>query len=132
MYESVILADIEFSDTQNVDQLLWKNVFYQVIERFRQLLKNQYSDTASQIRAVLLTILQEVHDLIIFQGLFLVDFMLSFIVVTKSYNFLMLPLCFNKNLDGQYFNSMHFCCYLWLNCQSFFCSRGQFSLIHCC
>ncbi|KAK3550109.1 hypothetical protein QTP86_020662 [Hemibagrus guttatus] len=59
LYESIILTDIEFSDTQNVDQLLWKNVFYQVIERFRQLLKNQDSDTASQIRAMLLTILEE-------------------------------------------------------------------------
>ncbi|KAF4082130.1 hypothetical protein AMELA_G00148130 [Ameiurus melas] len=59
LYESVILTDIEFSDTQNVDQLLWKNVFYQVIERFRQLLKNQDSDTAPQIRAMLLTILEE-------------------------------------------------------------------------
>ncbi|TTK47645.1 Telomerase-binding protein EST1A [Bagarius yarrelli] len=59
LYESIILTDIEFSDAQNVDQLLWKNVFYQVIERFRQLLKNQDSDTASQIRAMLLTILEE-------------------------------------------------------------------------
>ncbi|XP_026783660.2 telomerase-binding protein EST1A isoform X1 [Pangasianodon hypophthalmus] len=59
LYESVILTDIEFSDTQNVDQLLWKNVFYQVIERFRQLLKNQDSDTSLQIRAMLLTILEE-------------------------------------------------------------------------
>ncbi|XP_058267513.1 telomerase-binding protein EST1A isoform X2 [Hemibagrus wyckioides] len=59
LYESIILTDIEFSDTQNVDQLLWKNVFYQVIERFRQLLKNQDSDTASQIRVMLLTILEE-------------------------------------------------------------------------
>ncbi|XP_047660699.1 telomerase-binding protein EST1A [Tachysurus fulvidraco] len=59
LYESIILTDIEFSDTQNVDQLLWKNVFYQVIERFRHLLKNQDIDTASQIKTMLLTILEE-------------------------------------------------------------------------
>ncbi|KAM9456229.1 telomerase-binding protein EST1A [Clarias gariepinus] len=59
LYESVILNDIEFADTQNVDQLLWKNVFYQVIERFRQLLKNQDSDTAPQIRTTLVTMLEE-------------------------------------------------------------------------
>lgn len=63
LYENVILTDIEFSDTQNVDQLLWKNVFYQVIEKFRQILKNQDSDTAPQIRTMLLTLLEEVHDL---------------------------------------------------------------------
>ncbi|XP_026862235.2 telomerase-binding protein EST1A isoform X2 [Electrophorus electricus] len=59
LYERVILTDIEFSDSQNLDQVLWKNVFYQVIERFRQLLKDQDSDTAVQIRAMLLTILEE-------------------------------------------------------------------------
>ncbi|KAI4871334.1 hypothetical protein NFI96_003129 [Prochilodus magdalenae] len=59
LYERVILTDIEFSDSQNLDQALWKNVFYQVIERFRQLLKDQDSDTAPQIRAVLLTVLEE-------------------------------------------------------------------------
>ncbi|KAI5619998.1 telomerase-binding protein EST1A [Silurus asotus] len=59
LYENIILTDIEFSDTLNVDQLLWKNVFYQVIERFRQLLKNHDSDTALQIRAMLLSILEE-------------------------------------------------------------------------
>ncbi|XP_076876434.1 telomerase-binding protein EST1A [Brachyhypopomus gauderio] len=59
LYERVILTDIEYSDSQNLDQVLWKNVFYQVIERFRQLLKDQNSDTAVQIRAMLLTILEE-------------------------------------------------------------------------
>ncbi|XP_049325023.1 telomerase-binding protein EST1A isoform X2 [Astyanax mexicanus] len=59
LYERVILTDIEFSDSQNLDQALWKNVFYQVIERFRQLLKDQDSDTAPRLRAMLLTILEE-------------------------------------------------------------------------
>ncbi len=60
LYERVILTDIEFSDSQNLDQALWKNVFYQVIERFRQLLKDQTSDTASQIKTMLMTLLEEV------------------------------------------------------------------------
>ncbi|XP_026075847.1 telomerase-binding protein EST1A-like isoform X1 [Carassius auratus] len=59
LYERVILTDIEFSDSQNLDQALWKNVFYQVIERFRQLLKDQTSDTAPQIKTMLMTILEE-------------------------------------------------------------------------
>ncbi|XP_056322264.1 telomerase-binding protein EST1A [Danio aesculapii] len=59
LYERVILTDIEFSDSQNLDQALWKNVFYQVIERFRQLLKDQNSDTAPQIKTMLMTILEE-------------------------------------------------------------------------
>lgn len=54
------MTDIEFSDSQNLDQALWKNVFYQVIESFRQLLKDQMSDTAPQIKTMLMNILEEV------------------------------------------------------------------------
>lgn len=60
LYEQVILTDIEFSDSQNVDQALWKNVFYQVIERFRQLLKDPSYDNTPHIRNMLLTLLDEV------------------------------------------------------------------------
>ncbi|XP_028840421.1 telomerase-binding protein EST1A isoform X1 [Denticeps clupeoides] len=59
LYERVILTNIEFSDSQNLDQALWKNVFYQVIERFRQLLKEPTSDTSPRIRNMLLTLLDE-------------------------------------------------------------------------
>uniref|UniRef100_A0A4W6FKR4 Telomerase-binding protein EST1A n=1 Tax=Lates calcarifer TaxID=8187 RepID=A0A4W6FKR4_LATCA len=59
LYEQVILTDIEFSDSQNVDQALWKNVFYQVIERFRQLLKDPAYDNTPHIRNMLLTLLDE-------------------------------------------------------------------------
>ncbi|XP_068600684.1 telomerase-binding protein EST1A [Brachionichthys hirsutus] len=59
LYEQVILTDIEFSDSQNMDQALWKNVFYQVIERFRQLLKDPGYDGTPQIRNMLLTLLDE-------------------------------------------------------------------------
>ncbi|KAM9846669.1 telomerase-binding protein EST1A [Aulostomus maculatus] len=59
LYEQVILTDIELSDSQNVDQALWKNVFYQVIERFRQLLKDPTYDNAPHIRNMLLTLLDE-------------------------------------------------------------------------
>lgn len=60
LYERVILTDIEFADSQNLDQALWKNVFYQVIERFRQLLKDLASDSAPQIKTMLMNILEEV------------------------------------------------------------------------
>ncbi|TKS82854.1 Telomerase-binding protein EST1A [Collichthys lucidus] len=59
VYEQVILTDIELSDSQNVDQALWKNVFYQVIERFRQLLKDPTFDNTPHIRNMLLTLLDE-------------------------------------------------------------------------
>ncbi|XP_049448035.1 telomerase-binding protein EST1A [Epinephelus fuscoguttatus] len=59
LYEQVILTDIDFSDSQNVDQALWKNVFYQVIERFRQLLKDPTCDNTPHIRNMLLTLLDE-------------------------------------------------------------------------
>ncbi|KAL0994823.1 hypothetical protein UPYG_G00127600 [Umbra pygmaea] len=59
LYERVILTDIEFSDSQNLDQALWKNVFYQVIERFRQLLKDPGEDTHHHITTMLLTLLDE-------------------------------------------------------------------------
>uniref|UniRef100_A0A8C5G1S8 Telomerase-binding protein EST1A n=1 Tax=Gouania willdenowi TaxID=441366 RepID=A0A8C5G1S8_GOUWI len=59
LYEQVILTDIEFSDSQNVDQALWKNVFYQVIERFRQLLKDTTYENTPHIRNLLLTLLDE-------------------------------------------------------------------------
>ncbi|XP_029303752.1 telomerase-binding protein EST1A [Cottoperca gobio] len=58
-YEQVILTDIDYSDSQNVDQALWKNVFYQVIERFRQLLKDPTYDNTPHIRNMLLTLLDE-------------------------------------------------------------------------
>ncbi|KAL2095290.1 hypothetical protein ACEWY4_010009 [Coilia grayii] len=59
MYERVILSDIEFSDSQNLDQALWKNVFYQVIERFRQMMKESPSDTPAYVRNMLFTVLDE-------------------------------------------------------------------------
>ncbi|XP_051902985.1 telomerase-binding protein EST1A [Hippocampus zosterae] len=62
-YERVVLSDIELADSQSVDQALWKNVFYQVIERFRQLLKDPpaagAADDPPLIRNVLLALLDE-------------------------------------------------------------------------
>ncbi|XP_029783292.1 telomerase-binding protein EST1A isoform X2 [Suricata suricatta] len=59
LYERCILLDIEFSDNQNVDQILWKNAFYQVIEKFRQLLKDPNVENPEQIRNRLLELLDE-------------------------------------------------------------------------
>ncbi|XP_041097128.1 telomerase-binding protein EST1A isoform X2 [Polyodon spathula] len=59
VYERVILSDLEYSDTHNLDQALWKNAFYQVIEKFRQMLKDPASETGHQIRAMLLALLDE-------------------------------------------------------------------------
>ncbi|XP_049716608.1 telomerase-binding protein EST1A isoform X1 [Elephas maximus indicus] len=62
LYERCILLDIEFSDNQNVDQILWKSAFYQVIEKFRQLLKDPNVDNPEQIRNRLLELLDEGSD----------------------------------------------------------------------
>lgn len=62
LYERCILLDIEFSDHQNVDQILWKNAFYQVIEKFRQLLKDPNVENPEQIRNRLLELLDEGSD----------------------------------------------------------------------
>nr|XP_015816988.2 telomerase-binding protein EST1A isoform X1 [Nothobranchius furzeri] len=59
LYERIILTDIEFSDSQNVDPALWKNVFYQVIEHFRQLLKDPACENTPDVRNMLLTLLDE-------------------------------------------------------------------------
>ncbi|XP_004594022.2 telomerase-binding protein EST1A [Ochotona princeps] len=62
LYERCLLLDIEFSDNQNVDQILWKNAFYQVIEKFRQLLKDPNVENPEQIRNRLLELLDEGSD----------------------------------------------------------------------
>ncbi|KAM4046801.1 telomerase-binding protein EST1A [Anomaloglossus baeobatrachus] len=58
LYEHCLLTDIEFCDQHNVDQLLWKNVFYQVIEKFRHFLK-ELSGEGETIRRQLLHVLEE-------------------------------------------------------------------------
>ncbi|KAG8450787.1 hypothetical protein GDO86_003161 [Hymenochirus boettgeri] len=58
MYERCLLSDIEYSDQHNVDQLLWKNVFYQVIEKFRHFLKEPSPDS-EEICIKLLQVLDE-------------------------------------------------------------------------
>eukprot|EP00061_Rhincodon_typus_P008015 g30237.t1 len=58
LYERCILTDIEYSDTQNVEQTMWKNAFYQVIEKFRQMLKEP-SENGDEIRGKLLSLLDE-------------------------------------------------------------------------
>lgn len=64
LYEHCLLTDIELADAQNVDQLLWKNAFYQVIEKFRQLLKDPAGENAQEIRSKLLQILDEVRRVV--------------------------------------------------------------------
>ncbi|KAM4699419.1 telomerase-binding protein EST1A [Discoglossus pictus] len=58
LYERCLLTDIEFCDQHNVDQLLWKSIFYQVIEKFRHFLKEPSTDSEA-IRRKLLQVLDE-------------------------------------------------------------------------
>lgn len=82
LYERCILLDIEFSDNQNVDQILWKNAFYQVIEKFRQLLKDPNIENPEQIRNRLLELLDEVN---------IVFFLVLRIKSTASFSLSFLP-----------------------------------------
>ncbi|XP_018412650.1 PREDICTED: telomerase-binding protein EST1A isoform X2 [Nanorana parkeri] len=66
MYEHCLLTDIEFCDQRNVDQLLWKNVFYQVIEKFRHFLKES-SPESEEFHKKLLQVLDE--GTVFFDGL---------------------------------------------------------------
>ncbi|CAL8282263.1 unnamed protein product [Arctogadus glacialis] len=59
VYQQVILTDIEFADQQSVDQALWKNVYHQVIERFRLHLKEGGSEPAPEVRTLLLALLNQ-------------------------------------------------------------------------
>ncbi|XP_056414692.1 telomerase-binding protein EST1A isoform X2 [Hyla sarda] len=58
LYEHCLMTDIEFCDQHNVDQLLWKNGFYQVIEKFRHFLKESLGESEA-IRRQLLQVLDE-------------------------------------------------------------------------
>ncbi|CAH2219962.1 telomerase-binding EST1A isoform X1 [Pelobates cultripes] len=58
LYERCLLTDIEFCDQHNVDQVLWKSVFYQVIEKFRQHLKEPSTDS-EVMRRKLIQVLDE-------------------------------------------------------------------------
>ncbi|XP_067864678.1 telomerase-binding protein EST1A isoform X2 [Heptranchias perlo] len=59
LYERCILTDIEYSDNQNVEQTMWKNAFYQVIEKFRQVLKEPSGEHGEEVRGKLLNLLDE-------------------------------------------------------------------------
>lgn len=51
-YEHLILIDIDLSTKHNVDQLLWKAVFYQVIEVFRKHMSEE-DDAKSRLTQIL-------------------------------------------------------------------------------
>jgi hypothetical protein len=49
-----LLLDVEFSSKKNIEQMLWKSVFYQVIEMLRpQIAEGSDSDAKQQLMAVL-------------------------------------------------------------------------------
>lgn len=58
-YEAVVLADPEFCSRQNVEQMLWKAAFYQLIEALRRVMSDDpsYVDDAKN---KLLKVIEEV------------------------------------------------------------------------
>uniref|UniRef100_T1INQ0 Uncharacterized protein n=1 Tax=Strigamia maritima TaxID=126957 RepID=T1INQ0_STRMM len=61
-YETIILQDIEYSAEVNIEQLLWKAVFYQVIEAFRK----QMVDNPSFKEKIKQTMLQIIDEAVLF------------------------------------------------------------------
>ena len=56
-YEQIMLLDLDVSNNHNVEQLLWKSVFYQVIEMFR---KSMGDEQDEKIKGELSKVLDEV------------------------------------------------------------------------
>lgn len=48
-YEQIMFTDIAFSSSKDVDQLLWKAVFYRPIEEFRKLIKKYHAAASKNI-----------------------------------------------------------------------------------
>lgn len=48
--EQIILLDVEVASKHNVEQVLWKSVYYQVIEMFRRQLSEDKEDDSLKTR----------------------------------------------------------------------------------
>lgn len=52
--EQIILLDLEYSTNHNVDQLLWKSVYHQILENLRsELLEEDSPETRAHISHIL-------------------------------------------------------------------------------
>jgi hypothetical protein len=52
--QEALLVDVELSNKKNIEQMLWKSVFYQVIEMLRhQIAEGSDSDAKQQLMTVL-------------------------------------------------------------------------------
>ena len=57
-YEQVVLLDIDLANKYNIEQMLWKSAFYQIIEFLR---KNTLEEVAGEMyRQHLISLLEEV------------------------------------------------------------------------
>ena len=57
-YEQVVLLDIDLANKHNIEQMLWKSAFYQIIEFLR---KNTLEEVAGEMyRQHLIALLEEV------------------------------------------------------------------------
>lgn len=59
LYETMILADIDTATHNQVEQSLWKNVFYQVIEVLRENIRNCAEDQKNEIKEYLALLLDQ-------------------------------------------------------------------------
>lgn len=62
--EQIILLDLDVATKQNVEQLLWKSVYYQLIEIYRNQLAEEHSNktpTTQCIKEQLFAVLDEVN-----------------------------------------------------------------------
>jgi protein SMG6 len=61
--EQALLLDLDLANQKNVEQLLWKSAFYQVIEMLRH--QSSESDSSEFYKQQLLTVLDEVGFMIV-------------------------------------------------------------------
>ena len=59
IYRRMLLKDIEYASKNGVDNLLWKNIFYQLVEKLRGQLEFSYDDERENIKSVLLDVFDQ-------------------------------------------------------------------------
>lgn len=64
--EKIILTDLEYSTNHNIDQMLWKSVYHQLIESLRRELSHSGDKTAT--RQTINSLLDEVSSSTVIQA----------------------------------------------------------------
>lgn len=58
IYKCILLKDVEYASKNGVDNQLWKNIFYQLVEKLRGQLEFSYDDERENIKSVLIDVFE--------------------------------------------------------------------------